>query len=98
MDSQLSHVLQLVHIGIASTYKDATCCLLSFTHMQSQRFALRYISPKGDRATDFRSKAIMRNEDDIMMYETSWDIMKRCSASINELVAKGYKFVGVIER
>ena len=59
---------------------------------------MRYISPKGDCATDFLSKAIMRNEDDIMMYETSFDIVKRCSASISELVAKGYKFVGVIER
>ena len=66
--------------------------------MQSQRLALRYISPKGDRATDFLSKAIQRNDDGKMMYETSFDIVKRCSASISELVTKGYKFVGVIDR
>ena len=77
---------------------DASCCSLHFTNMQSQRIAMRYSSPKGDKVVDFMSKAIQRNDDGKMMYETSFDIVKRCSASISELVTKGYKFVGVIDR
>ena len=66
--------------------------------MQSQRIALRYLSPKGDRATDFLSKSIQRNDDGVMMYETSWDIVKRNQQEISKLVTKGYKFVGLIDR
>ena len=59
---------------------------------------MRYLSPKGDHATDFLSKSIQRDDDGVMMYETSWDIVKRNQHEISKLVTKGYKFVGLIDR
>ena len=66
--------------------------------MQSQRIAMRYSSPKGDKVVDFMSKAIQRNDDGNMMYETSWDIVKRNEREICKLVTKGYEFVALIDR
>ena len=59
---------------------------------------MRYASPKGDRVVDFMSKAQGRNDNGDMMYETSWDIVKRNEQEICKLVTKGYEFVGLIDR
>ena len=66
--------------------------------MQSQRFALRYVSPKGDRAVDFVSKAKQRNDEGHMMYESWADVFSRNEREICKLITKSYEFVGIIDR
>lgn len=58
---------------------------------------LRYISPKGDHAVTFATKAQGRDEYGTMMYEELGDVFRRNAQEISKYILKGYEFAGITE-
>ena len=64
--------------------------------MQEIRQRLLFVNATGSEAKSFYTKALVRNEDGQMLYETALDVWQRGHEDIMELFGKGWSFKGII--